>query len=105
MFLPLLFAAVVVISVNMGSSSKKMLPASKTGGKGFIFKCSYIEITDMMKFRNEIQADVEKYFEINNIDTVKQLNLLSFYSYVIKKYNPVCYQKIMGNRLKSTEKI
>lgn len=104
MILPLLLAAVVLIGVNMSSSPKnttlKVNPSS-----GIIFTCSYIEIADMTKFRNGIISEIEKYFNINQIKTISELDIIGLLGQIIKRYNPTCYNKIQSRTLKSTEKI
>lgn len=104
MILPLLLAAVVLIGVNMSSTKSKALPQSATP-RGVKFTCSYIEITDMTKFRNGISTEIKKYSDENKIGNIDQLDLIGLFGHIIKKYNSVCYQKIQNRTLKSTEKI
>lgn len=104
MILPFLIAAAIIFGVNMSSNQKKAAPALSSP-KGIIFTCSYIEITDMAKFHNGIISEIEKYFDVNNINKIDDLDIIGLLGYIIKKYNPTCYQKIQNRTLKSTEKI
>jgi hypothetical protein len=104
MILPLLIAAALMIGINASSKPKSALPVS-SNGKGVIFTCSYIEITDLNKFRNGITTKIENYFNSNNINNIDNLDIIGLFGYIIKQYNPSCYNKIQSRTLKSTEKI
>lgn|SRR5574338_1075542 len=102
MFWPLIIIAALFIGASSSKPSVKALPAAS---KGIIFNCNYIEIKDVNKFISEMKKNIENYFQQNEINSIQQLDILNIVAYLIKIYNPTCYNKIQQRKLTSREKI